>query len=569
MRTTSKWNLAIAASVAILASGGAARAQEAAGDWHGTLKAPNLELRIGVTIKPKAGGGYEGVMASPDQGAGAIPLDEVKLEGGALSFSVPSIHGTYAGKWDPQTKAWVGEWRQGGPAALVLTSGKPEPRPVIAGLDGDWAAAIPLPSGAKVRLILHLRTGPDGTLVTLDSPDQLAYGVPVSTLTRRGQKVAFSLSAGQGYDGILSADGKSIDGTWTGPAYKGPLNFESRPISVSGPKRPQTPKPPFPYRSEEVVVQSAPGVKLAGTLTLPEGKGPFPAVVMITGSGAQDRDETIFGHKPFAVIADRLTRDGIAVLRVDDRGYAKSTGDFSTATDDDFAMDAAANVAFLRGRPDIDPAKIGLIGHSEGGLVAPKVAAKDPKLAFIVLMAGPGVPLLDVLRLQRAKLAPAMGQTPEQIKEVQVLIDRVDVAMRPAKDEADAKARAVAVIRAEGGEFSKSPAVVEALATQLSTGWMRNLLDYDPRPTLAKVKCPILALNGSKDGQVPPEQNLPSIRKATRANPDVTIVELPGLNHLFQTAGTGAVGEYADIEETVAPIALDTMSAWIRKHVGR
>jgi pimeloyl-ACP methyl ester carboxylesterase len=318
-----------------------------------------------------------------------------------------------------------------------------------------------------------------------------------------------------------------------------------------------------------VVVDSAPGVKLAGTLSLPQGKGPFPAVVMITGSGAQDRDETILGHKPFAVIADRLTRDGIAVLRVDDRGFAKSTGNFSTATDDDFAIDAAANVAFLRTRPDIDPARIGLIGHSEGGIVAPKVAVKDPKIAFIVLMAGPGVPLSEVLRAQRAQLMPAMGQTTEEIQKSQTLLDHIVLAMRGAKDEGEAKARALQVIKAEGGDLARSDVQAQMLAARVSSGWMRDLLDYDPRPTLARVKCPILAVNGSKDGQVPPGQNLPAIRQATQGNPDVTIQELPGLNHLFQTAKTGAVGEYADIEETVAPIALDAMSSWIRKHVRR
>ena len=313
-------------------------------------------------------------------------------------------------------------------------------------------------------------------------------------------------------------------------------------------------------------MQSAPGVKLAGTLTLPPGKGPFPAAVMITGSGAQDRDEAILGHRPFAVIADRLTRDGIAVLRMDDRGFAKSTGDFASATDDDFAVDTAADVAFLRTRADIDPARIGLIGHSEGGLVAPKVAARDPRIAFIVLMAGPGVPLSEVLRAQRAALAPGMGLNSEQARQTQAMFDHADAAMLGAKDQAEAKARAQAVFTAEGGALTKAPGAADALANQLSSGWMRDLLDYDPRPTLAKVKCPILALNGSKDGQVPPDQNLPAIREATRGNPDVTIVELPGLNHLFQTANTGAVGEYADIEETIAPIALDTMSAWIRKH---
>ena len=564
MRRMIGWGRVLVASVAMAAFGGAASAQEAAGEWHGAIAGPTGDLRIEVTIKAKAGGGYEGALASPDQGPGSIAIEDVKVEGGALSFSIGSIHAGYAGRWDAGRKAWVGEWRQGAALPLVLTAGKPEPLPVIAGLDGDWAAAIPMSTGAKIRLILHLRTSPDGTAVSLDSPDQLAYGVPIRTLKRDGRKVSFEIN-GSRFEGALSGDGRSIDGTWTGVAYQGPLSFASRPVQTAGPNRPQTPKPPFPYRTEEVTVSSAPGVTLAGTLTLPEGKGPFPAVVMITGSGAQDRDETILGHKPFAVIADRLTRDGVAVLRMDDRGFGKSTGDFASATDDDFAIDTAADVAYLRTRHDIDPAKVGLIGHSEGGLVAPKVAAKDPKIAFIVLMAGPGVPLSEVLKVQRDKLSPAMGVTSDQVRRSQAILDHAIAAMRGAKDEAEAHERALKVIKAEGGDVIRSGAQAEQAANQLSSGWMRNLLDYDPRPTLAKVKCPILALNGSKDRQVAPEQNLPAIRQATAGNPDVTIVELPGLNHLFQTAATGAVGEYADIEETIAPEALETMSSWIRK----
>jgi pimeloyl-ACP methyl ester carboxylesterase len=254
---------------------------------------------------------------------------------------------------------------------------------------------------------------------------------------------------------------------------------------------------------------------------------------------------------------------------VDDRGFAKSTGNFAAATDDDFAVDTAAQVAFLRKRPEIDPARVGVIGHSEGGIVAPKVAARDPKIAFVVLMAGPGVPLSQVLKAQRAKLMPAMGIGPDMIQKSQVIFDHAVNAMRGAKDEADAHARVLQVAKTEGAGVIRSDAEAEALAAQLSSGWMRDLLDYDPGPTLAKVKSPILALNGTKDGQVPPEQNLPAIRAATKGNPNVTIVELPGLNHLFQTAKTGAVGEYADIEETVAPIALDAMSGWIVKQVKR
>jgi hypothetical protein len=559
---------ALAAATAVAALAGTAQAREAAGDWHGTLSAGGRDFRLEVTIKPKAGGGFEGALESPDQGPGATPLDDVKVDKDALAFSLAAAHATYEGQWDAGRKAWVGQWRQGGAFPLVLTAGKPNPLPVIQGLDGDWGGSITMSTGAAIRLVMHVRTGEYGTLVTLDSPDQLAYGVPLRTVKRDGRKISFDINGGA-FEGTLASDGHSIEGAWSGPNYKGPLTFTSRPIQTAGPKRPQTPRPPFPYRTEEVTVDSAPGVKLAGTLSLPQGKGPFPAVVMITGSGAQDRDETILGHKPFAVIADRLTRDGIAVLRMDDRGFAKSTGDFASATDDDFAVDTAADVAYLRTRHDIDPAKIGLIGHSEGGIIAPKVAASDPKIAFIVLMAGPGVRLVDVLKLQRDKLAPAMGQTPEEIRTTKALFDHALDAMRGSKDEAEAHARALKVIKAEGGAVVRSDAQAEALALQLSSGWMRDLMDYDPGPTLAKVRCPILALNGSKDGQVPPEQNLPAIRAATRGNPDVTIVELPNLNHLFQTAKTGAVGEYADIEETVAPIALDEMSVWIRKHVAR
>ncbi len=575
-RTVFNWLVALTVAVVMMGFvlAGAAHAQErgaqeAVGDWHGVLVLPTGELRLGLEITAKAGGGYAAKLSSPDQGPGTFPADEVSVENGHLTFALKRLSATYDGHWDAAKSAWVGTFTQGAGIPLTLTAGKPEALPVVAGLDGDWASTMTLPGSSTQRLILHVRTSAGGTIAMMDLPDQLAYAIPVRPIARDGRKVTLAMKATNAtFEGVLSADGKTIEGTWSGQAYKGPLTFTSRPVQSAEARRPQTPKPPFPYRTEEVTVDSAPGVRLAGTLTLPQGKGPFPAVVMITGSGAQDRDETILGHKPFAVIADRLTRDGIAVLRVDDRGFAKSTGDFAKATDDDFAVDTAAQVAFLRKRPDIDPRRVGLIGHSEGGLVAPKVAAKDPKLAFIVLMAGPGVPLSEVLRAQRRALSPAMGATQEQIRRSEALTDHVNAAIRGAKDDADAEARALKVIKAEAGDVIKTPAQQEAAAKQLTSGWMRALVDYDPAPTLAKVKCPILALNGSKDGQVPPEQNLPAIRKATAANRDVTIVELPNLNHLFQTAKTGAVGEYADIEETVAPVALDTMSDWIRRHTG-
>jgi pimeloyl-ACP methyl ester carboxylesterase len=449
---------------------------------------------------------------------------------------------------------------------VTLAKGKLEPRPVIAGLDGDWSGSVTSGAGTQLRLILHIRTSASGTIVLLDSPDQLARGIPIFPLTREGRTVSFELKLAQArYEGQLSADGKTLTGTWTQGAAA-PLNFTWAPRQTAELRRPQTPAKPYPYREEEVAIDSAPGVRLAGTLTLPRGKGPFPAVVMITGSGAQDRDEALLGHKPFLVIADRLTRDGIAVLRVDDRGFGKSTGDFLKASIQDFAVDAAAQVAWLRKRPDIDPGRIGLIGHSEGGVVAPLVAAKDRKIAFVVMMAGPGAPLAEVLKAQRALLGPGMGMSPEKLAQSQLLIDKAVAAMIGAKDQAAAEAQALAVLTPGYAALGQPASQAAAAAKQLSAPEIRSLLVYDPRPTLALVKAPILALNGSKDMQVPAEMDLAAIRGATKANRDVTLVELPNLNHLFQTAKTGAVGEYADIEETVAPIALDTMSAWIVKH---
>jgi pimeloyl-ACP methyl ester carboxylesterase len=569
-RQLTRWLVALATSALMLALvlASAARAQEAAGDWHGRIHLPTGDHRIAVEITRKPGGGYAGRVESPEVRATGTDLDAVAVADGRLSFSVPSIHATYQGRWDRTASAWVGEWTQGAVFPVTLAKGRLEPNPVVAGLDGDWEGAIVGPA-ARLRIVVHVRTGRFGTTALMDSPDQLAYGIPLEGLAREGDRVSFQQAAIHGsYAGVLSADGKTIIGEWN-QGRGVPLILTKTAGQATAARRPQTPVKPYPYREEEVVFASAPGVRLAGTLTLPVGKGPFPAAVLITGSGAQDRDETLLGHKPFLIIADRLTRDGIAVLRYDDRGFGQSTGQFAKALTSDFAADAAAAVVFLRRRGDIDPARVGLIGHSEGGLVAPMVAAKDRKLGFVVLLAGPGAPLSEVLAAQRLAIGPGMGAGPKMIAASQALLDHAVAAMQGAKDDAEAEVRATAVLTAEGAPLGLTPALAAAQAKQLSSGWMRGLLSYDPRPTLAQVRAPILAVNGSKDLQVPTKQNLDAIRLATSANKDVTIVELPGLNHLFQTAPTGAVGEYADIEETVAPLALDTVSNWVVAHTRR
>ena len=548
-----------------LAPAGAAKAQEAAGDWNGRIRLPTGDHRLALQITARPGGGYTGRVESPEVRETGTDLDEVRVADGRLTFSIPSIRASYQGRWDATAQAWVGEWTQGAVFPITFIKGALPPNPVVKGLDGDWEGSVATPS-AKLRLMLHVRSGRYGTTALLDSPDQLAYGIVLEGLAHEGDRVSFQQAALRGaYTGALSEDGKVIRGDWTQGA-KLPLVL----TRTTGPKavarRPQTPVKPYPYREEEVAFDSVPGVRLAGTLTLPRGQGPFPAAVLITGSGAQDRDETLLGHKPFLVIADRLTRDGIAVLRYDDRGFGKSTGDFTKAVTSDFAVDAAAGVTFLRKRSDIDPARVGLIGHSEGGLVAPMVAAKDRRVGFVVLLAGPGVPLGEVLAAQRAAIGPAVGLTPKVIAASQTLMEHATAAMAGAKDDAEAEARATSVLTAEGAALGLTSATVKAYSRQLSSGWMRGLLSYDPGPTLAQVRAPILAVNGSKDVQVPMKQNLDGIRAATRGARDVTIVELPGLNHLLQTAPTGAVGEYADIEETVAPLALDTIASWVIDH---
>ncbi|WP_296597913.1 S9 family peptidase [Phenylobacterium sp.] len=542
----------------------AAHAQSAAGTWHGTLAMRTGPLRLSVKLAPAAGG-LEGAVLSPEQSAEYRPLDEVKQSGAHLSFSYPPTRGRFDGEWDAARGAWVGNWTTPvGDIPLVLEKGDIPKGPVVAGLDGDWEGALTL-AQARLRLVLRVKTGPYGTVALLDSPDQLAMGMPLTSLTRDGDKVAFAyVQIHARFDGVLSSDGQSIVGEFL-QGKPLPLTLTKR-TTARVVRRPQTPAKPYPYREEEVAFDSAPGVRLAGTLTLPAGPGPFPAAVLITGSGAQDRDETILGHKPFLVLADDLTRRGVAVLRYDDRGFARSTGDFAKATTEDFAVDAAAAAAFLRGRSDIDPKRVGLIGHSEGGIVAPMVAAKEPKTAFVVLMAGVGAPAEAAMAAQRAALTPYFGGSPERARQNELLVEHVLAATKDAKDSTEAEARATVVLLREGGPLGIKSDNVQPMARQLASDWTRKLMAYDPAPTLRAVRAPILAVNGTKDLQVIADLNLAGIRAATKDNPDVSIVPLPGLNHMFQTAGTGAIGEYADIEETIAPIAPKTIGDWVVAH---
>ncbi len=331
--------------------------------------------------------------------------------------------------------------------------------------------------------------------------------------------------------------------------------------TTPAPVRPQTPVPPFPYAQVEASYDNParPGVHLAGTLTVPKGKGPFPAVVLITGSGPQDRDETAFGHKPFLVLADYLTRRGIAVLRVDDRGVGGSKGEGPDDTMYDHVTDVGAGVEWLKTRPEVDRRRIGLIGHSEGAVIAPMVAKANPSVAFAILWAGVAVSMRDVVIEQGRAVTAASGASPEIIEaKTKVNRDLVD-ALAAAPDQPSAYAAALKIMLASG-----EPEARAVMGSKLmSTAWFRTLVAYDPQPDLRALKIPILALMGGKDVQAIASQNMAPYRAAFAGNPRARVMELPGLNHLLQTYETGAVTDYAKLTQTMAPEALQVMGDWL------
>lgn len=443
-------------------------------------------------------------------------------------------------------------------------------------LEGSWAGKIEF-SGTAFRMIFNLTmTDADTLKATADSPDQGAKDIPMGRVTLSGDTLTIAAPILQGkYRGVITSD-STITGTWTQAGRSFPVDLKrgAPPVVYN---RPQEPKPPYPYREEEVVFRNnIENFDLAGTLTLPQGKGPFPAVVLISGSGQQDRDETIYSHKPFKVIADHLTRNGIAVLRYDDRGMGGSKGSLNNATLLNFADDATAAVAFLSSRPEIDNKKIGLVGHSEGGLIAPIVASKYPGIAFIISLSGTGVNGKEVMLKQARDILKASA-TPE--KEIDEAVSTNKMLFELALSEPDQRAFAKKALEAYGKELDAkglSPGEQKERMSNFATGilqvnnaWMRYFIATEPAIFWSKVKCPVLALNGEKDLQVNYEQNLPAIKAALQkgGNKKVKTIALPDLNHLFQHCTTGNPSEYIVIEETFSPGVLDIMTRWIKKNV--
>jgi hypothetical protein len=378
------------------------------------------------------------------------------------------------------------------------------------------------------------------------------------------------------YEGTL--EGKTIKGNFNQGGMSFPLDLSREEQEKEVLVRPQEPKEPFPYYAEEVKFKNAKdNIVLAGTLTLPEKEGKFPAVILISGSGPQNRNEELLGHKPFLVLADHLTKNGIAVLRFDDRGTAESEGDFKTATSFDFVNDVEAALLYLRTRKEINKKKIGLIGHSEGGIIAPMLAAKSKQVDFIVLMAGTGISGDKLLLVQQELIGRASGLSEEVLAKVKAsnkgAFDIISGSDNLESIKADLNVYLKQTLKENGASALPNGTTEEEFVSQqidqLTSPWMLNFLKYDPAPILEKVKCPVLAINGSKDLQVPASLNLTAIEQALKKgkNKHFEIKELPNLNHLFQDCETGAPSEYAKIEQTISQEALRTITDWILKQV--
>lgn len=443
-------------------------------------------------------------------------------------------------------------------------------------ITGQWNGLLKV-QGVQLRLVFHVTQTETGYSAIMDSPDQGANGIPVQTTSFENSIVKFELpNLMIAYEGTF--EGNAIKGNFKQGGMSFPLDLAREEQEKEVLIRPQEPKEPFPYYSEEVKFKNTKdGIVLAGTLTLPEKEGKFPAVILISGSGPQNRNEELLGHKPFLVLADHLTKNGIAVLRFDDRGTAESEGDFKTATSFDFAQDVEAALLYLRTRKEINKKKIGLIGHSEGGIIAPMLAAKSKQVDFIVLMAGTGISGDKLLLAQQELIGRASGLSEEALAKIKAsnkgAFDIISASDNLETIKAELKAYLKQSLKESGASALPNGTTEDEFISrqidQLTSPWMLNFLKYDPAPILVKVKCPVLALNGSKDLQVPADLNLTAIEQALKKgkNKRFEIKELPNLNHLFQECETGAPSEYAKIEQTISPSALSAISDWIVKRV--
>jgi len=545
------------------------------GHWAGTLKAGDAALHILLHLTKSPDGQFHAKLDSLDQAVYNIEATNVSRNESTITFEIPSAGATFEGKLTASHQSLEGTWSQSG-VAIPITFHREAPG--IAGRksdaiftsEGTWQGALETP-GLRLRLQLHISHDDKKQMVAaLDSLDQGVSGMPASKVSQKETAITFEIpGVGGVYEGAMNSAKDTITGTWTQSDVPQKLNFvrQDQPLELT---RPQNPTKPYPYVEEEVTFPNTKAnVTLAGTLTTPRTAGPFPTVLLVAGSGPHDRDESLAGHKPFLVLADALTRNGYAVLRYDKRGIPNSTGDYSTATTEDFASDAEAAIAYLKTRHDLNMKKFGVIGHSEGGLIAPMLAVRNPQqISWLVLLATPALKGEDTLLLQSKLIAQAGGLTDEQINASLAFDRKAYSLVREEHDPAALRKKLNDFVKSTGVGGSLPPPALESQIKMISSPWFRFFLDYDPVPALKKLTCPVLVLDGEKDLQVPSAENLPLIQSALEAagNKDFEVAELPGLNHLFQASETGSPSEYGVIQETFDPDALTKILTWLAAH---
>ena len=442
-------------------------------------------------------------------------------------------------------------------------------------ITGDWNGSLKV-MGQELFLTFNLTENEKVYAGTMSVPQQNAYGIPLSKVSFENETLTVELkAAGLSYVGKRNSKGE-LEGTFSQNGQTFPMILSREKNEATKINRPQEPKEPFPYSSEEVTFENPKAkITLAGTLTLPKVDKPCPVVVLISGSGPQDRNSEIFNHKPFWVIADHLSRNGIGVLRVDDRGVGKSTGDRTLATSLDFASDVEAAVSYLKTKAEVNHKKIGLIGHSEGGLIAPIVASKDKSIAYIVLMAGPGVPCDELLIEQAYLIGKSGGLSETELEQAKKLNQKIYNSVKSEKSTEEVKLEIEKLLEQnlsdnpEANYLSESQKkqMISQQSEQITSPWFRYFMKFNPDEFLSKIKCPVLILNGDKDLQVPAKMNTEGIQKslAKAGNKNQTTIIYPNRNHLFQDCTTGSIEEYGTIEQTISPQVLTDIATWIAR----
>jgi len=537
------------------------------GSWHGAILVSGNKVPLVFHISTDESNKFIATMDSPAQGAKDIPIKEVIISDRSIKLNIAVANAIFEGQFDDDSTKVQGTWQQSGQSFPLVLKQKTED------ITGLWKGKL---QGTTVEFLLDISMNKNNKAVAYLSPNGGISKVEVSNLVNQSSNLSFEVPAeGVKYSGNINNKYKVVEGVFSQGNRKFTLDFSkadnTKQVRLN---RPQHPVEPYLYNVEDVTFENKnANINLAGTLTTPKGEGPFPGIVLVSGSGPQDRDQTFMGHKTFLVLADHLTKSGIAVLRFDDRGFAESTGDFSSATSLDFASDVQAAVDLLVKHPRIDASKIGLIGHSEGGLIAPIVASQSDDVAFITLMAGPGVSgneiaieqietILSVNGLSE-KAAKAGSNITRQLNEAIITHkDLINFEALLTKTYANAWSLLAKPIQTElkqvgGGSISN------ARIKSLSSAWNQYFLIHQPEMYLSKLSIPVMAIHGNKDKQMIAAVNLQAIKAALTPSPKHLVLEMDGLNHLFQTANTGLMSEYSKITETVAPHVLDEISTWV------